>query len=423
MKDDKEAVSEKTVVMPAVKEKKAAEKDGAAAETPAAEEGGQAQRSAKEEAAAAISAAKQPAKPKTYYTIKFFSSEKSEDVRSLRLSEQALKGTLAGVAVGALLFIGAFSYSVYATLSARDSQAEVQELRTVNQIQQEQLLELSKKAYSLQEQMQNLTQLEQDLRRRAGVGPATDSQPGDGQDGSQDGDAASSDGSASDEGGQDSGDASGAGAALRTTQPTLSFGAYLPSVRPPEGLLGGQGGPVGSSTASLDEVRAAFKSLEQEMGKRQASLNELQDELKAQETAPGAFMLGMPGSSGITTPSLWPANGTVSSPFGFRWGGTDFHPGIDIANDMGTPIVATADGTVVTAGWNSGGYGNMVDIDHGNGIMTRYGHAMQVVVVPGQHVRRGQIIAYMGSTGYSTGPHVHYEVRINGSPVNPAGYL
>ena len=124
----------------------------------------------------------------------------------------------------------------------------------------------------------------------------------------------------------------------------------------------------------------------------------------------------------------WPVSGgEISSFFGLRadpfGGGSDYHPGIDIANDMGTPIVATADGTVSVAGWNSGGYGNMVDIDHGNGIMTRYGHAMQVVVVPGQHVRRGQVIAYMGSTGYSTGPHVHYEVRINGSPVNPVGYL
>ena len=87
------------------------------------------------------------------------------------------------------------------------------------------------------------------------------------------------------------------------------------------------------------------------------------------------------------------------------------------------PIAVGTDGTVTTAGWNAGGYGNMVDIDHGNGIMTRYGHAMQVVVVPGQHVRRGQVIAYMGSTGFSTGPHVHYEVRVNGTPVNPVGYL
>ena len=95
----------------------------------------------------------------------------------------------------------------------------------------------------------------------------------------------------------------------------------------------------------------------------------------------------------------------------------------DIADDYGTPIVATADGIVTVAGWNSGGYGNMVDIDHGNGFMTRYGHAQQVVVSAGDHVKRGQVIAYMGSTGFSTGPHVHYEVRVNGQVVNPAGYI
>ena len=130
--------------------------------------------------------------------------------------------------------------------------------------------------------------------------------------------------------------------------------------------------------------------------------------------------LSLPGG---TTPAIWPARGVVSSPYGLRWNGSDFHPGIDIANDMGTPIIATADGVVRVAGWNDGGYGNMVDIDHGNGIMTRYGHAMQVAVTAGQYVHRGQVIAYMGSTGFSTGPHVHYEVRINGQAVNPAAYL
>ena len=92
-------------------------------------------------------------------------------------------------------------------------------------------------------------------------------------------------------------------------------------------------------------------------------------------------------------------------------------------DDFGTPIVATADGVVMDAGWNAGGYGNMVDIDHGNGYTTLYGHAQQVVVVPGQHVSRGQVIAYMGSTGYSTGPHVHYEVSLNGQRINPVGFL
>lgn len=144
--------------------------------------------------------------------------------------------------------------------------------------------------------------------------------------------------------------------------------------------------------------------------------------------APGSFpfdpsLVGGSGAADSHIPSIWPTTGVVSSPYGLRWGGTDFHPGMDIANDMGTPIVATADGVVEYAGWNSGGYGNMVDINHGNGIMTRYGHAMQVVVSTGQQVKRGQLIAYMGSTGFSTGPHVHYEVHINGNRVNPISYL
>ena len=182
------------------------------------------------------------------------------------------------------------------------------------------------------------------------------------------------------------------------------------------------GGPV--VAPDVQNVRATLDDLEQRLAKRKASLEALKQTMRENNKllAPGASLAGGFGPA-VTTPSIWPTHGVVSSPYGLRWGGSDFHPGIDIANDMGTPIVATADGTVTTAGWNSGGYGNMVDIDHGNGIMTRYGHAMQVVVVPGQHVRRGQVIAYMGSTGYSTGPHCHYEVRINGSPVNPVGYL
>ena len=97
--------------------------------------------------------------------------------------------------------------------------------------------------------------------------------------------------------------------------------------------------------------------------------------------------------------------------------------GIDIANDIGTPIVAAADGVVVDSGWNSGGYGYMVDLDHGNGIVTRYAHNSRNAVSVGQVVKKGQLIAYMGSTGFSTGPHVHYEVRVNGKAVNPDRFL
>lgn len=116
----------------------------------------------------------------------------------------------------------------------------------------------------------------------------------------------------------------------------------------------------------------------------------------------------------------WPARGEYSSEFGWRWGG--FHSGIDIANDYGTTIRAAAEGNVVSADWE-GGYGYTVDIRHGNGMVTRYAHCAQMYVTPGQHVDRGQAIASMGSTGNATGPHVHFEVRLNGEAVNPRSYL
>lgn len=125
-------------------------------------------------------------------------------------------------------------------------------------------------------------------------------------------------------------------------------------------------------------------------------------------------------------PTIWPTNGEVTSGFGWRqspWGdGTEMHAGLDIANSLDTPIVATADGEVVQSGWGEG-YGNVVKIDHGNGIATMYGHNARLAVGVGQKVKKGQVIAYLGSTGRSTGPHVHYEIRVNENPVDPISYL
>lgn len=116
----------------------------------------------------------------------------------------------------------------------------------------------------------------------------------------------------------------------------------------------------------------------------------------------------------------WPAAGQVSSPFGIR--GYSFHPGMDICNVAGTPVHAAKAGTVIAAGWSSG-YGYAVDIDHGGGIVTRYGHCSRLLVHAGQQVAVGEEIALMGSTGFSTGPHCHFEVRIQGRAVNPASFL
>ena len=129
----------------------------------------------------------------------------------------------------------------------------------------------------------------------------------------------------------------------------------------------------------------------------------------------------------ISVPSSRPVNtATYTSSFGVRTdpfhGQAAMHPGIDLAGPLGTPVYATADGTVDRAEW-FGGYGNMVEIDHGKGLQTRFGHLSRLMVQAGEHVTRGMLIGLMGSTGRSTGSHLHYEVRIDGRAVNPVPFL
>jgi murein DD-endopeptidase MepM/ murein hydrolase activator NlpD len=126
------------------------------------------------------------------------------------------------------------------------------------------------------------------------------------------------------------------------------------------------------------------------------------------------------------TPSSWPVAGWLTSGFGPRkdpfTGAPDNHPGLDISADKGTEVRATADGTVESAGYN-GNYGNSVLIDHGFGISTRFGHLSRFIVVTGQHVKRGDVIGYVGMTGRATSPHLHYEILFNGTPTNPLRLL
>ena len=129
-------------------------------------------------------------------------------------------------------------------------------------------------------------------------------------------------------------------------------------------------------------------------------------------------------ASSDTTPSaagfIWPVSGPVTSPFGMRWG--RMHEGIDIGVAAGTPIHAAASGRVVYAGWMEG-YGNLVAIDHGRGLSTAYAHQSSIAAGVGQTVAQGQVIGYVGCTGHCFGPHLHFEVRVNGAPVDPLGYL
>jgi murein DD-endopeptidase MepM/ murein hydrolase activator NlpD len=125
---------------------------------------------------------------------------------------------------------------------------------------------------------------------------------------------------------------------------------------------------------------------------------------------------GAPSAAGF----IWPVNGTVVSGYGMRWG--RLHEGIDITAASGTPIWAAAAGTVIYAGW-LGGYGNLVVVDHGNGLATAYAHASAILVSVGQSVSQGETVALVGSTGHSSGPHLHFEVRVNGVAVDPLLYL
>jgi murein DD-endopeptidase MepM/ murein hydrolase activator NlpD len=126
------------------------------------------------------------------------------------------------------------------------------------------------------------------------------------------------------------------------------------------------------------------------------------------------------------TPSIWPVSGWLTSTFGQRsdpfTGSPDFHTGLDISADRGQPVFATGDGLVVNAKV-TGNFGNMVIVDHGFGISTRYGHLSGFAVREGQQVRKGEVVGYVGSTGRSTSPHVHYELIFNGRPTNPLRLL
>lgn len=127
-----------------------------------------------------------------------------------------------------------------------------------------------------------------------------------------------------------------------------------------------------------------------------------------------------PVSRGSVERFVWPTVGELSSPFGYRWG--RLHAGIDLANDAGTVIRAARTGRVSYVGWYSG-YGNTVVIEHDQGYVTLYGHLRDYIVGNNQYVKAGQIIAHMGSTGDSTGPHLHFEVQKNGTPINPYNVL
>jgi len=186
--------------------------------------------------------------------------------------------------------------------------------------------------------------------------------------------------------------------------------------------------------AARDQLQGRISSLEQESSQLAAQEAQIQALIRAQAAPPPPEVRAAPAgaaaprsaapppaarssSSGFT----WPISGVVTSEYGPRWG--SFHPGIDIAGPDGAPIGAAKKGVVIYAAFNDGGYGNYVIIDHGDGFVTAYAHQSRLAVSRGQSVSQGQVIGYEGSTGFSTGPHLHFEVRADGAAKDPRAYV
>jgi murein DD-endopeptidase MepM/ murein hydrolase activator NlpD len=162
----------------------------------------------------------------------------------------------------------------------------------------------------------------------------------------------------------------------------------------------------------LSKLTSAEQAEAGEIDALQAASNDIAARIRAAQVGESST----PSSAGL----IWPVSGPITSPFGWRWG--RMHQGIDIGVSMGTPIKAAAAGTIIYCGWESG-YGNLTVIDHGGNLATAYGHQSAIAVTCGEHVAQGQVIGYVGCTGHCTGPHLHFEVRVGGNPVDPMGYL
>lgn len=283
-------------------------------------------------------------------------------VHKIYIPIKTLKYGLAVMCILMVMVLGTFVKYHSAAAMAQQEQSELKNLRQTNADQAKQIDDLAKSTATLQQEMDKVNALDAEVRRiLSGEEPAETSRAG-------------------------------------TNRPAIYTG---------------QGGPV--AKPDLKQLALVVEDLQQQAAVREQSLSELKDALAARNARLKS------------TPSIWPTGGDVTSRFGWRsspWGGggSDWHPGIDIANSSGTAIVATADGVVTYSGWYSG-YGRLVKISHGNGIETLYGHCSELLVGIGEKITRGQLIARMGSTGDSTGSHLHYEVRVNGTAVNPASFL
>jgi murein DD-endopeptidase MepM/ murein hydrolase activator NlpD len=318
------------------------------------------------------------------YTLILVTDELSP-VRRVQVSRTSLRrATGAAMAVGLLLAIGLVDY-----VRLRSSAVEVATLREEAQRHQGELASLGSEVGGLAAELERLREFERKVRVIANL-------PG-----------AMREARVPDQPGQGGGD-------------ELPGAVTVPSETPPEASaepddLGLAPTPDGRmDPAALARVQERARHLASQVPTRKLSLLDLLDGLEGQSQKLAA------------TPSIWPTNGYVTSGYGNRispfTGRIQFHAGLDVATDFGTTVVAPARGRVVFAGTN-GALGRMVELDHGYGVRSHFGHLSKSLVKQGQTVERGAPIGAVGSTGRSTGPHLHYGVEVNGRTVNPIDYI
>ncbi len=305
---------------------------------------------------------KKPARKKEYYTLMFVPGPNAR-VRTLSVSKSFIKTTFSS-------FLGVLVLSLYLVYEYNDVKDKVWELQTAREELMQQKAQVQNFALNLldyKRQMFLLRDVDTKLRRAVSLGPRDKAQQ-----------------------------ALGIGGPDELGLHNLT-------------TLGEK-----KQAEALKEMHEELTQLKGAASKQEASLQMLIEYFEDRR------------SLLASTPSIWPVRGWVTSHFGTRTspfsGILKFHEGMDIAAQTGTPIVAAADGVVIKSGFGTG-YGNMVEISHGYGYKSLYAHNSRLNVKAGQRVRRGEVIAYVGDTGSSTGPHLHYEVRLNGLPVNPTRYL
>ncbi len=293
-----------------------------------------------------------------YYFSFWFIPGNGQNIAKKNVKKDHLKYALAGAGTALGIFVGGLGVMAYISYQNYVQQDELREFQLTKHEQEEKLSQIEKLAEKNQQQLAEIAALEEQVR-----------------------------------------------------QHMEKAGVKLPE-KADESAYGGKGGPFEGEVSKMNILMEQEKNIDLELQARKENLQQLLTVIKRENYR------------NEMTPNLWPVNSyDITSSFGGRVNpfdnySSDWHPGIDIADYYGAPVYASASGMVRQAGWY-GGYGRYVKIEHDYGYMTAYGHMSSLCVRNGEYVKKGEIIGYVGSSGYSTGPHLHYEVIQYGRQVNP----